>query len=114
MEDSITSRTFIKNILETAGYQVTTSVDGVDAFTKASTDDFDIVVSDVDMPRMNGFELTAKIKHDKKLSEVPVVLVTALGSREDRERGIEVGADAYIVKSSFDQTNLLEIIRKLI
>lgn len=114
VEDSITSRTFIKNILETAGYQVTTSVDGVDAFTKASTDDFDIVVSDVDMPRMNGFELTVKIKHDKKLSEVPVVLVTALGSREDRERGIEVGADAYIVKSSFDQTNLLEIIRKLI
>ena len=114
VEDSITSRTFIKNILETAGYQVTTSVDGVDAFTKASNDDFDIVVSDVDMPRMNGFELTAKIKHDKKLSEVPVVLVTALGSREDRERGIEVGADAYLVKSSFDQTNLLEIIRRLI
>ena len=114
VEDSITSRTFIKNILETAGFQVTTAVDGIDAFTKASNDDFDIVVSDVDMPRMNGFELTSKIKHDKKLSEVPVVLVTALGSREDRERGIEVGADAYIIKSSFDQTGLIEIIRKLI
>ncbi|MGA1977929.1 MAG: response regulator [Bacteroidales bacterium] len=113
-EDSITSRTLLKNILETAGYQVTTSVDGADAFTKARSDDFDIVVSDVDMPKMNGFELTAKIRSDKKLSEIPVVLVTALESREDQERGIEVGADAYIIKSSFDQSNLLEIIKKLI
>jgi two-component system chemotaxis sensor kinase CheA len=113
-EDSITSRTLIKNILETAGYKVTTAVDGADAFTKARIGDFDIIVSDVDMPKMNGFELTAKIRNDKKLSELPVVLVTALESREDRERGIEVGADAYIIKSSFDQTNLLEIIKKLI
>jgi two-component system chemotaxis sensor kinase CheA len=114
VEDSITSRTLIKNILETAGYRVTTAVDGADAFTKARTGDFDIVVSDVDMPKMNGFELTAKIRGDKKLSETPVVLVTALESREDREHGIEVGADAYIIKSSFDQGNLLEIIKKLI
>ena len=114
VEDSITSRTLIKNILETAGYQVTTAVDGADAFTKARTGDFDIVVSDVDMPKMNGFELTAKIRRDKKLSEIPVVLVTALESREDREHGIEVGADAYIIKSSFDQGNLLEVIKKLI
>lgn len=113
-EDSITSRTLIKNILETAGYQVTTSVDGADAFTKARTGDFDIIVSDVDMPKMNGFELTTKIRNDKKLSEIPIVLVTALESREDCEHGIEVGADAYIIKSSFDQSNLLEIIKKLI
>jgi two-component system chemotaxis sensor kinase CheA len=113
-EDSITSRTLIKNILETAGYQVTTAIDGTDAFIKARTGDFDIIVSDVDMPKMNGFELTLKIKNDKKLSEIPVVLVTALESREDCERGIEAGADAYIIKSSFDQTNLLEIIKKLI
>jgi two-component system chemotaxis sensor kinase CheA len=113
-EDSITSRTLLKNILETAGYNVTTSVDGADAFAKALTGNFDIIVSDVDMPKMNGFELTAKIRHDKNLSELPVVLVTALGSREDQERGIEAGADAYIVKSNFDQNNLLEIIKKLI
>jgi two-component system chemotaxis sensor kinase CheA len=114
VEDSITSRALIKNILETAGYQVTTAVDGADAFTKARTGEFDIIVSDVDMPKMNGFELTAKIRNNKKLSEIPVVLVTALESRDDREHGIEVGADAYIVKSSFDQGNLLEIIKKLI
>jgi two-component system chemotaxis sensor kinase CheA len=113
-EDSITSRTLIKNILETAGYLVTTAVDGADAFTKARTVDFDLVVSDVDMPKLNGFELTEKIRGDKKLNEIPVILLTALESREDREHGIEAGADAYIVKSSFDQGNLLEIIKKLI
>ena len=113
-EDSITARTLIKNILETAGYQVSTAVDGTDAFTMAHSDKFDLIVSDVDMPRMNGFELTAKIRNNKKLSEVPMVLITALESREDRERGIEVGAYAYIIKSSFDQANLLEIIKKLI
>ena len=113
-EDSITSRTLLKNILETAGYLVTTAVDGLDAYTKAKSGDFDLIVSDVDMPRMNGFELTLKIKSDKKLNETPVVLVTALESREDRERGIEAGANAYIIKSSFDQGNLLEVIKKLI
>jgi two-component system chemotaxis sensor kinase CheA len=113
-EDSITARTLIKNILETAGYQVATAVDGMDAFAQVRSGEFDLVVSDVDMPRMNGFELTAKIRGDRKLGELPVVLVTALESREDRERGIEVGADAYIVKSSFDQSNLLDVIRKLL
>ena len=113
-EDSITSRTLLKNILEAAGYQVVTAVDGADAFAKVRTGEFDLVVSDVDMPRMNGFELTAGIRADKKLSELPVVLVTALESREDRERGIDAGASAYIIKSSFDQSNLLEAIKKLI
>jgi two-component system chemotaxis sensor kinase CheA len=114
IDDSITSRTLIKSIVETAGYQVEMAVDGVDAFTKAVVGEFDLIVSDVDMPRMNGFELTAKIRKDNKLSELPVVLVTALESSGDREHGIDVGANAYIVKSSFDQSNLLEVIKKLL
>jgi len=114
VEDSITARTLLKNILESAGYNVKTAVDGIDGFTTLKEGVFDLVVSDVDMPRMNGFDLTAKIRADKKLSELPVVLVTALQSREDREHGIDVGANAYIVKSSFDQSNLLEVIRRLI
>jgi two-component system chemotaxis sensor kinase CheA len=113
-EDSITSRALIKDILETSGYQVETAVDGVDGYTKALIGEFDLIVSDVDMPRMNGFELTAKIRMNKKLSELPVVLVTALESREDREHGIDVGANAYIIKSSFDQSNLLNVIKKLL
>lgn len=114
VEDSITARTLIKSILEAAGYQVSTAVDGVDGFTQLRGGEFDLVVSDVDMPRMNGFELTTKIRSDRKLGELPVVLVTSLESRDDRERGIEVGADAYMIKSSFDQSNLLGLIRKML
>jgi two-component system, chemotaxis family, sensor kinase CheA len=113
-EDSITARTLVKSILAGAGYEVVTAVDGLDALTRLKTEPFDLLVSDVDMPRMNGFELTAKIRADKKLGELPVVLVTALGSQKDREYGIEVGANAYIVKSDFDQSNLLEIVRRLL
>ncbi|MDD5434282.1 MAG: response regulator [Nitrospira sp.] len=113
-EDSITSRILLKNILESAGYNVITAVDGIDAITMLKTGDFDLVVSDIEMPRMDGFDLTSKIRMDKKFAEMPVVLVTALETREDREKGIGVGADAYIVKSSFDQSNLLEVIRRLI
>jgi two-component system, chemotaxis family, sensor kinase CheA len=113
-EDSITSRTLLKGILETAGYRVETAVDGVDAFTKLRAGQFDLIVSDVDMPRLNGFGLTARIRADSKLAELPVVLVTALDSRADREHGVDVGANAYIVKSSFDQGNLLEAIRRLV
>ncbi len=113
-EDSITSRALIKNILESAGYNVTTAVDGVDAYTALKAGTFDLLVSDVEMPRMDGFDLTAKVRSDKRFAPMPIVLVTALESREHRERGIDVGANAYIVKSSFDQSNLLEIIRRLI
>lgn len=114
VEDSITSRALLKNILESAGYHVTTAVDGIDAYTTLKTATFDLIVSDVEMPRMDGFDLTAKVRADKQFGDLPVVLVTALESREHRERGIDVGANAYIVKSSFDQSNLLEVIRRLI
>ena len=114
VEDSITARMLLKNILESTGYNVKTAVDGADAFATLKTEDFDLVVSDVDMPRMNGFVLTSKIREDKKLAELPVVLVTALETREDQERGIDVGANAYIIKSSFDQSNLLETVQRLI
>lgn len=114
VEDSITTRVLLKNILDSAGYDAKTAVDGIDAFNVLKAEDFDLVVSDIDMPRMDGFNLTAKIRADKKLAELPVVLVTALESRDDQERGMEAGANAYIVKSSFDQSNLLDTIRRLI
>jgi two-component system chemotaxis sensor kinase CheA len=114
VEDSITSRMLLKNILESAGYRVRTAVDGLDALSLLKTEPFDGVVSDVEMPRLNGFSLTEKIRADRKLAELPVVLVTALGTQEDRERGVDVGANAYIVKRSFDQSNLLEALRRLV
>jgi two-component system, chemotaxis family, sensor kinase CheA len=113
-EDSITSRTLIRNILESAGYKVKTAVDGAEAFSILANEDFDLLVSDVEMPGMSGIDLTAKIRTDKRLGTLPVVLVTALDSRQDRERGADAGANAYLVKSSFDQSNLLEVVRRLI
>jgi two-component system chemotaxis sensor kinase CheA len=114
VEDSITARMQLKNILELNGYTVKTAVDGLDALMTLRAGPFDLVVSDVDMPRLNGLDLTARIRNDKNLSELPVVLVTTLASREDQERGIEAGANAYITKSNFDQNRLLDAIRRLI
>jgi two-component system chemotaxis sensor kinase CheA len=114
VEDSITSRTLIKNILESAGYEVTTAIDGYDGFAALQERAFDLVVSDIQMPRLNGLDLTEKIRSDERFGSLPVVLVTSMSTPEDRQRGIDVGADAYIVKSSFDQSNLLETIKRLL
>ena len=114
VEDSVTSRMLLRGILESAGYQVKTAVDGMEAFTALRLERFDLVVSDVEMPRMDGFNLTARIRAERALADTPVVLVTALESREDRERGIDVGANAYLVKSNLDQGNLLEALRRLL
>ena len=113
-EDSITSRMLLRDILESAGFFVKTAVDGAEALSFLREGGFDLLVSDIDMPRMDGFELTEKIRGDKALKEMPVVLVTALKSREDRERGMEVGANAYIEKSGFSPQNLLSVVSKLV
>ncbi|MDD4554760.1 MAG: response regulator [Bacteroidales bacterium] len=113
-EDSITLRSLLRNILESSGYKVRTAVDGLEAFQFLQNETFDLVVSDVEMPRLNGFDLTLRIRGDKILSETPVILVTALDSPVDRQRGMECGANAYIVKGSFEQSNLLETIQRLI
>lgn len=113
-EDSITSRMLLKSILMSAGYAVKTAVDGLEAYTMLRTDTFDMLVSDVEMPRLNGFDLTARVRADKKLRDLPVVLVTALATRADRERGVDAGANAYIVKGSFDQNNLIATVKQLL
>jgi len=113
-EDSITSRTLLRNIIESAGYRVKTAVDGKEAFLFLKNEMFDLVVSDVEMSEMNGFELTRKIRQDKTVSETPIILLTALDSAADRQNGMESGANAYIVKGNFEQSNLLETIHRLI
>ncbi len=113
-EDSLTSRTLLRTILDAAGYLVTTAVDGVDAARALREGNFDLLVTDVEMPRMDGFDLTSLVRADKRLADLPVVLVTAREAPEDRERGLAVGANAYIIKSSFEQSNLLEAVRRLI
>jgi two-component system chemotaxis sensor kinase CheA len=114
VDDSITTRTMERNLLESAGYEVSVAADGLDAWTVLQEKDIDLVVSDIDMPHMNGFELTSRIRGDNRLSELPIVLVTALESRDDKERGIKSGANAYVLKSSFEESNLLEIVGRLI
>jgi two-component system chemotaxis sensor kinase CheA len=113
-EDSITSRLLLKHILEDAGYQVETAVDGLDALSKLRHHDFDALVSDIEMPRLDGLALTEQVRGNPKTAEMPVVLVTSLQSPEEKERGLRAGADAYVVKGSFDQDNLLATIRRLI
>jgi two-component system, chemotaxis family, sensor kinase CheA len=114
VEDSVTSRTLLQMVLEQDGYQIHTATDGIQALGMLKENKFDLVVSDVDMPRMNGFTFTEKIRADTRLSVIPVVLVTSLDSREDEEHGIAVGADAYVVKSGFEKNNLRTIIRDLL
>jgi two-component system chemotaxis sensor kinase CheA len=113
-EDSFTSRGLLKAILEAAGYRVTTANDGLEAWNALKQGQFDLLVSDVEMPRLDGFTLTSRIRADRTLADLPVVLVTALHSAEDRARGLEAGANAYLAKSGFEQDNLLEAIRRLI
>lgn len=115
VEDSITSRTLLKNVLETRGYEVVTAIDGLDGYTKlVELANFDAVMSDVEMPRMNGFDLTAKIRETKGVAIIPVVLITSLSTKEHKARGVEVGANAYIVKGDFKQNNLFDVLDSLI
>lgn len=114
VDDSITTRTMEKNILEMNGYRVTVASSGQDALEKLEVADFDLIVSDVEMPGMNGFELTSRLRQMEQTKETPVIIVTSLASNEHRRKGLEVGAQAYIVKGSFDQGTLLETVETLI
>ncbi len=114
VDDSITSRLLLKEILENSGYNVKTCVDGKEAWTEFRKEGYDLVVSDVEMPRMDGFELTKLIKSSDKYAHIPVVLVTGLSKQEHIEKGIDSGASAYIVKSDFEQSNLLQTVERLL
>jgi len=114
VDDSITTRTLEQSILEAAGYDVRTAVDGADGWQALQEHGCDLVVADIEMPRMDGFALCEAIRGSKRFTALPVVLVTALETPEHRARGLEVGADAYIGKSSFDQRNLLDTLTQLL
>ena len=114
VDDSITTRTLEKNILETAGYRVLVASDGEEAWSMLQGNEFDLVVSDVTMPGLDGFGLAKRIKGDGRYKGIPVVLVTYLDSEEDKIKGLESGANAYITKTQFDQGYLLETIEKLL
>jgi len=114
VDDSITTRTLEESVLSAAGFRVTTAVDGVDAWRLVQEGGIDLVVSDVEMPRMDGLQLAEQIRASSAHARLPLILVTSLDTPEQRARGLEAGADAYITKSSFDQDTLLGIVRQLL
>lgn len=114
VDDSINTREIEKSILEAHGYIVTIAGDGVEALAKARKSKFDLVVSDVEMPRMDGFSLTESLRQEDAYRETPIILVTSRDKEEDKRRGMQVGANAYIVKGAFDQSNLLDTIENLV
>ena len=114
VDDSLVAGELQKNILLTAGYESEIASDGVEALEALRRKDWDLVVADVDMPRMTGFELTEHIRADEQFRDIPVIIVTSRDTVDDRRRGFEAGADAYVLKREFDQTQLLETVRRLI
>ncbi|HSO31390.1 MAG TPA: response regulator, partial [Labilithrix sp.] len=114
VDDSVTTRALERSILEAGGFAVVVAFDGVEGWRILQEEPIDVVVSDVEMPRMDGFTLTETIRSHPRFRDLPVVLVTGRSSDADRARGLDVGANAYLVKSDFDQQHLLETLSQLL
>ena len=114
VDDSITSRTLEQSVLAAAGYDVVTAVDGAEGWRTIERQEIALVVSDVEMPHLDGIALCERIRANARTASLPVILVTSLDEPAQRERGLEAGADAYITKSSFDQDTLLDTVRMLL
>lgn len=115
VDDSVTTRQLERTILESAGYDVTVAADGQAAWELLAADErFDAVVSDVEMPRLDGFQLLSRVRSTARLAATPVLLVTALAQPADQQRALDLGASAYVVKSRFDQDELLETLDQLL
>ncbi|NOX54585.1 MAG: response regulator [Planctomycetes bacterium] len=114
MEDSLTARELERSMLEAAGYDVRTAVDGVDGLNKLGQHSFDLIVTDIQMPRMDGFAMLGRLKTDDRYRNIPVIIVTTRADESDRKRGLELGADAYLVKGALNDDTLIECTRRLI
>lgn len=113
-EDSITTRLLMKNILESSGFDVKAAVDGLEALSILQSESIDLLLTDVEMPNMDGFTLVEKVKGMKLFKDLPVIICTARASKEDRERGMILGANGYLDKSSFTQQALLKMVHNLV
>ncbi len=114
VDDSMTTRTLERNILESAGYDVSTAADGRAALDLLEKQGADLVLSDVEMPELDGISLVSAMRASARFRTIPVILLTALDAPDHRQRGLDAGADAYLVKGAFDQARLLETIRQLL
>lgn len=114
VDDSITVREMERKLLENKGYRVEIAVDGLDGWNAVRTSDFDLVVSDVDMPRMNGIELITNIKNHSTLKSLPVIIISYKDREEDRLGGLQAGANYYLTKSSFQDDSFINAVVDLI
>jgi two-component system chemotaxis sensor kinase CheA len=114
VDDALTVRELQRSILQRAGFDVNVASDGVEALSLLADHTVDLVLTDIDMPRMDGFELTESIRALTALANLPVVILSSRASDDDKRRGMEVGADAYIVKSAFDEHALLSVVQRLL
>jgi two-component system sensor histidine kinase and response regulator WspE len=114
VDDSITVREAERQLLANHGYLVDVAVDGVDGWNSVSNTHYDLIISDIDMPRMNGLELVRTIKQDAKLGSIPIVIVSYKDREEDRMRGLDAGANYYLTKSSFHDESLVQAVEELI
>ncbi len=114
VDDSLSTREIEKSILESYGYSVDLASDGVEGLEKAMESKYDLVITDVEMPRMDGFSLTERLRGESGYKHTPIIIVTSRDKEEDKRRGIQVGANAYIVKGRFDQSNLIETVQNLV
>jgi len=114
VEDSLTARELERSMFEAAGYEVVTAADGIEGLEKLTNRTVDVIVTDVQMPRMDGFEMTSRLRSDDRYRDVPVIIVTTRSDESDRQRGLDVGADAYLIKSSLSPSELLECTRRLV
>jgi len=114
VDDALTVRELQRSILERAGYEVRTAADGLEALSRLAEQPADLVLTDVEMPRMDGFALTEAIRAHQALRNTAVLVLSSRSGDDDRRRGLEAGADGYIVKSAFDQATLLDAVERLL
>ncbi|MBF0451620.1 MAG: response regulator [Candidatus Magnetomorum sp.] len=114
VDDSLSTREIEKSILESYGYTVSIASDGSEAFEMSHQTHYDLILTDVEMPKTNGFELTRKLRNTERYAQIPIILLTSMDRLEDKKKGIASGANAYIVKGDFDQSNLIDVIESLI
>lgn len=114
VDDSVTSRSLEKSILEAHGYRVRVAIDGLEALESLRAEKADLIITDIQMPRLDGFGLLEALKSNSEFNRIPVIVVSSLEGTEDRERGLLLGADGYLSKRKFDQTELLDAIRQMI
>jgi DNA-binding response OmpR family regulator len=114
VDDTLMVRELQRSILERGGYAVRTASDGVEALAMLEERGADLVVTDVEMPNLDGLQLISRMRAHARLANVPVLIVSSHGTDEDRQRGLDAGADAYIVKTSFDEAGLLSAVSRLL